>query len=111
VSAVLAISLLVALIFVPASVWASVKGWQFAKRYWPMKLPVILAIGAITAGIVATYLSVATIYRELADGILAEIFRWFTILGILALFFLPIMNIAYLVWLDRHRGLKDRRVE
>lgn len=110
-SPILNVAILVVTTFVPVAAYTTFKGWAFARRYWPMKLPTLLAVGSNIAMLAAAWFAYATISRQMGNPINPDL-QWLNIVLILGLLIIPVTNVAYLIWLDQRRSVnkRDRRI-
>lgn len=94
----------------PAMAVLTVVSWRLARRYWPYKIPVVIALVNTIVGACATWLTIVNIFRSTL-GLPPDWFAVLTSTSVVAQSTVVFFNTALLAFLDRqqHRDKPHRR--
>lgn len=107
-AAYLTILSVLAILIVPVAFFFTVYAWYLARRYWPYKLPTVIAIVNTIAFPISMYIGVLAWLRIRREPIAVETAP-ISAAVFLVLDMIPLITTGYLIYLDRKRGLENRR--
>jgi hypothetical protein len=90
----------------PAMAVLTILSWRLARRYWPYKIPVVIALVNTIVGACATWLTIVNVFRSTL-GLLPDWFAILTSTSIVAQSTVVFLNTALLAFLDRQQK-RDR---
>lgn len=97
----------VLLAMIPGMAIVTVKMWALARRYWPYKLPFVVALVCTTIGAGVTWLGYTVIYR----WYIGPVPTWYvpiTATSVVAIAATPFVLGAFVVYLDNQRVRRRR---
>ena len=86
----------------PAMAVLTIRSWRLAKRYWPYKIPVVIALVNTIVGACATWLTIVNVFRSTL-GLPPDWFAVLTATSVVAQSTVVFLLSALLEFLDRHQ--------